>query len=55
MRKLERWVEIECTLHGSPRSSEMSDCNRPFQKIERYYSMVNPLPMGYGTENGATL
>ena len=32
-RKLKKWVEIEFTLHRSPRSLEMSDCSRPLQLV----------------------
>ena len=30
-KKLQRWVEIECTLHRSPRSSEIGDCSGTFK------------------------
>ena len=29
-RKVKRWVESEYTLHCLPRSSELSDCSRPY-------------------------
>ena len=32
-KKLKEWVKSELTLHRWPRSSEMSNCSRPFQCV----------------------
>ena len=45
-----RWAEIECTLHRSPISSEMSGCSRPFQSL----FVGKPTTHGLDAENGAT-
>ena len=33
LRKLKKWVEVECTLHCCPISSEMCNSSTPFQQV----------------------
>ena len=44
-----RWTEIECTLHRSPISSEMTGCSRPSQSL----FVGKPTTHGLDAENGA--
>ena len=54
-KKLEKWVESECTCivdQGYHRWEIVVDQS---SKSKDIYMMVNPLLMGYDTENGITL